>query len=74
MGSRMGPELTRIDHISDPPDWSRDDPQIDLRDPQIDLSQTAVSKEVFLTGLLTIADIKDLSSKDWIRAPSQSQE
>ena len=39
MGLRMGPEwvleLTRIDPISDPPDWSRDVPPDRLPDPEI---------------------------------------
>ena len=52
------------------PDWSRDDPQIDLLDPEIGLSHMAVSNTTVFNVLLTVAEDKHLSSKDWIRPPT----
>ena len=74
----MTSELTQIDPRIDPewpspdpsPDWSPDALPDPYPGPQISLCQ---NKGLF-NVLLTIAESKCLPSKDWIRAPSQSQE
>ena len=74
----MGPELTRIDPRIDPPDHlpdrSRDASDMTSDDPQMALSHMAVSNKALLHVLLTIAEVIRVSSKDWIRPPSQCQE
>ena len=77
-GPRMTSEWTQNDLRYGPPRlvprWSRDglpDPDIDL---PTTLSHTAVSKEALFSSLLTIAERKEVSSKDWIAPPSRSQE
>ena len=78
IGSRMGPELTRIDLRYDPPGpvprWSRDDPQMTHMTLRSASSQTAVSNNTVFKVLLTVAEEITLSSKDWIRPPSRCQE
>ena len=55
------------------PDWSRDGPQIDLPTLRSALSHMAVSNNTVFKVLLTIAEVKDLSSQDWIRPPTRCQ-
>ena len=81
-GSRMGPDMAsewvpewpQNDLQMTLPDWSPDDPPDDLWDPEIGLSHMAVSNKAYFTVLLTIAELKGVSSQDWIRPPTQSQE
>ena len=73
-GPEKGPEMTRIDSESTLPDWSRDGPQITSRSPIPALSHTAVSNRALFKVLLTIATENRVSSKDWIRPPTQSHE
>ena len=73
-GSRIDPELTRIDPRFNLPDWSRDGPRYDLRTLRSTLSHTAVWNRALFNSLLTVAEVFRVSSKDWIRAPTRSQE
>ena len=56
------------------PDWSRDGLQMTSRTLRSAPSHTAVSNRALFSVLLAIADIIWVSSIDWIRPPSQSQE
>ena len=70
MASDMTSDDPQNDPPDDPPDWSRDAlPDLHIR-PQISYAQ---NKGFFYT-LLTVAEVKDLRAKDWIRPPTQSQE
>ena len=70
MGLDMVPESTQNDlniDLPDPPsDWSRDGLQMTSRliprsDPQ---------KQVIFNTLLTVGELKDVPSKDWIAPPT----
>ena len=72
-GSRIDQNDLRIDPRIDPPRPSQTGPQIPLRSlisrPQISYSPY----KALFSVLLTVADIKRVPSKDWIRPPSRCQ-
>ena len=70
IGSRIDLELTQNDPLDDPPDWSRDGLRMTLPTSDIGLSHMAVSNKALFNVLLTIGELKPLSSKDWIRPPT----
>ena len=74
MGLDMASELTQNWTQNDPPDdlpdWSRDDPPDTSRTLISSLSHMAVSNEALFEVLLTIAEVNEVSSKDWIRPPT----
>ena len=71
---RLTSESTLLTLRSDPPDWSRDVLVNRGSDLRTGPSQTAVSNRPVLHVLLTVADVLRVSSKDWIRPPTCSQE
>ena len=62
--------MTLRDLRYDPPRLVPRWPQNDLIDPEIDPLPTAVSEWALFSVLLTIADIKQVMSIDWIRPPT----
>ena len=66
-GSILTPESTLQDR-------SRDGPQIALRSLIPRPQETNGPERALFSVLLTIAERKEVMSKDWIRAPTQSQE
>ena len=68
---RIDPELTRI-RPSRPP--TRTGPQMALRCPYPGPQNTYAQNKGLFDVLLTIAEVKHLPSRDWIRPPSCCQE
>ena len=71
----MGPERVLEWPQNDPPDWSRDDPSDwspdALRSLIPQTSETYGQNKGLFKVLLTIAELFDLPSKDWIRPPTR---
>ena len=64
----------RMDPQMDPPDWSQTGPQMTLQTLISLASDTYAQNKALFHVLLTIAEVKQLPSRDWIRPPSRCQE
>ena len=72
--SRIDLRLTSDDPPDDPPGPSPDGPQMTLQDPISRPQETYAQNKAIFDVLLTVAERKDGSSKDWIRPPTCCQE
>ena len=70
----MTSESTQNDLRIDPQIDLQTGPQMTLRSPDDPQIQGDPQNKALFNTLLTIAELKEPPSKDWIRPPSQSQE